>query len=236
MESAASQATKQQYNNWNTALTLIYRFWHSPCWFLGSPIGWAIRHSGWAPPLTGMAGGGGDNAWWAWQVLQEEGVLWHTKLLWFEPNFGACWTAWGKTGALRAIKVKRVNHSVKKNCFKLQAVPKDSLLVDGEGREENLPQGCLFEFLVRLWCRATRPPFSFSFKEIVFSIYTFFLASFQFCALKLNVKSLVLMRTQWDELLSFHPWGPRARRRNPALRGGMGWDLRSILGWGPQLS
>lgn len=37
-------------------------------------------------------------------------------------------------GALTAMKVKRVNHSVKINFFKLQAVSKDSLLAGGEGR------------------------------------------------------------------------------------------------------
>lgn len=56
----------------------------------------------------------------------------------------------------------------------------------------------------------------FLFRQIVFSIYMFFLASFQLSALKLNVILHALSETKHSV---FRPRGLCARRRNPALGG-----------------
>lgn len=58
--------------------------------------------------------------------------------------------------------------------------------------------------------------FFFLFRQIVFSIYMFFLASFQLSALKLNVILHALSETKHSV---FRPRGLCARRRNPALGG-----------------
>lgn len=148
-------------------------------------------------------------------------------------------------GTLTAMKVKRVNHSVKINFFKLQAISKDSLLAGGEGRMRGkFASGMPIWITGQTTVQSYQTSIFFLIHQIVFSIYMFFSGFISVLCLIIKLSCAHVNTVRLNAQFSYLRASCQENKSIPVGRDGLGPVqhsgvrtaalLRWMFGWGAE--